>query len=202
MWFSFSTNVLIFVTALVIGLAISKNVSNKNFILFLHLTGIAALIAAFGHLPILESSLQKGLLFTSRIVNLLSIFFFVRGTVRYFNHDDKRWVNASHYGLILIFLTWLLFQNAFSPVMLYGIIGMAVISLSLFLRYFSTNRVANGLIITGLFLLIFSAAIFSIFKNLSYMTPADLSHILVALSLVIMSRGFKRMDLYEVSLQS
>ncbi len=202
MWFSFSTNALIFVTAMILGMSMRKNLRNKSFLYFLFLTGITSLIAAFGHLETLPMTYQKGLLFLSRIVNLFSIFFFVSGTFTYFNYKEKKWVNTSNYGLILIFLCWLIMQNVFSPVMLYGIFGMAIISMSLFVLNYSRNKSANGLMILGLLILIGSAAVFSIFKTMSFIKPADVSHILVALSLVVMSQGFKKMDLYEVPVQS
>ena len=198
MWFSFSTNILILATAVVLYLTMKKVDNQKYFLWFILLTGIAAGIAAFGHLEILNLSLQKGLLFVSRILNIASIFSFTTGTFHYFKLIDNKWIKRTNNSAFLFFLCWLGFDNVFLPVTYYGVIGMALISLSIFIKNLKVNKLATVPVVIGIVVLIMSAFVFYV-MNTPLIRASDVSHILIAISLVIMARGFKNMHLYDIT---
>ncbi|NNJ56572.1 MAG: hypothetical protein HKP14_10580 [Bacteroidia bacterium] len=200
MWFSFSTNILIFATALVIYLTMKDDYKQKYFLWFVLLTGIAAGVAAFGHLEVLNPTLQKVLLFISRMVNIASIFSFMTGTFHYFKLIDNKWIKRTNNSAFLFFLCWLGIDNMFLPVTYYGVIGMAIISLGVFVKNLKVNRLATIPVIIGICLIILSALVFYVMNNALPISPADVSHIIIAVSLVVMARGFKNMNLYDISI--
>lgn len=199
MWFSFSTNILIFATAVVLYLTMHKDYKQKYFLWFILLTGIAAGVAAFGHLEILHPAWQKGLLFISRIVNIASIFSFMSGTFKYFKLIDNKWINRTNNSAFLFFICWLGIDNIFLPVTYYGVFGMAIISLGIFIKNLRVNLSATVPVIIGIVVIILSALVFYVVKSSLPIRAADVSHILIAISLVIMARGFKHMNLYDIS---
>ena len=176
-----------------------KDYKQKYFLWFVLLTGIAAGVAAFGHLDVLNPTWRKGLLFISRIVNIASIFSFTTGTFKYFKLIDNKWIKRTNNSAFLFFLCWLGIDNMFLPVTYYGVIGMAVISLGVFIKNLRVNTLATVPVIIGIIVIILSALVFYVMNASLPISPADVSHILIAISLVIMARGFKHMNLYDIS---
>lgn len=201
MWLSFLSNILVFVTATMLVRLNRDHLSDKYFIRFIYLTGLSSLFAAFGHLEIIELQLQNGLLLASRLLSLASIFNFVTGTVKYYEYHEFKWVSRTNVLTILTFTLWLLYQNIFLPVMYYGILGMAVVGLFIYIKNFSTNRSASWAMILGIVTLIASALVFSVFKNNAIIRPSDVSHVLIALSLAFLTRGFKQLEGYEITVR-
>ena len=62
-WISFSSNILILLTAFITLRIHSSHINHKEFILFVMLTGISSGVAAFGHLPLVDERLANSLLF-------------------------------------------------------------------------------------------------------------------------------------------
>ena len=86
MWFSFSTNFLIFITAVTLYFFYNKGSVSIYYRIFILFTGIAALVAGFGHLPVFELSTGLKILYVSRVINFISVYCFIYGTLRSFNY--------------------------------------------------------------------------------------------------------------------
>lgn len=202
MWLSFFSNIVVFATALVLFYTLARGLRNRYFLYFVHLTGVSSLFAAFGHLNLLDVSLQECLLLISRLFSLASIFSFVTGTMKCFDYQSFKWLSRSNVVIIVSFTVWLIMDNIFLPVMYYGILGMAVVGLWAYGKNFKYHRRANGTIILGILVLVCSAVIFALFNNNAIIKPSDISHILIALSLVLMTRGFKQLDVHEITVKN
>lgn len=183
-----------------------KSFSSKYFFYFILLSGVTSVIAAFGHLEILAITWQKGLLLFSRLVNMVSIFCFATGALNHFNYTEKRWVRVANPGLIAVSVMWLIYTNVYTPVMLYGIIGMIGIGLLVFLLNFSLDKESHTPIVLGVAILACSALFFATYKHSSFdlfnyervFIASDISHILIATSLVVMTLGLKKLKVKEV----
>lgn len=197
MWFSFFTNVLTFIVSLILCFTISRNLKSKYFYYFILLTGVSSFIAAFGHLVILDIEWQKGLLLFSRMMNLLAIFCFATGALVHFEYYKKSWLRILNIGLILAALGWVAYANVFTPVMLYGIIGMLLIGLFSFILNFSQSRISHTYITIGVSTIALSALIFALFKHSTAFVASDISHILIATALIILSLGFNKLTFNE-----
>lgn len=193
MWFSFFTNVLTFSVALILCLSWKARPINRYFFLFILLTGVTAGIAAFGHLPLLHKNWQSGLLMLSRALNLMAIFSFATGALVHFQYYDRTWLKVLNPALILIAMSWLAYSNVFTPVMLYGVIGMLFIGVLSFILNFKSDKRTHSIIISGVGLIALSAAIFAAFKHNTDFVASDISHIIIATSLIILTFGFHQL---------
>lgn len=197
MWFSFFTNVFTFAVSLILCFTVARNLKSRYFYFFILLSGVASLIAAFGHLPIIDLGLQKTLLLFSRVVNLIAIYSFATGALIHFNYYNKALVRALNIGLILIALSWLIFTNVFTPVMIYGVIGMVLIGMMSFVLNFSQSYLPHTYVVTGVTTIAASALLFALYKNSTAFVASDISHFMIASSLVIMAFGFKKISFNE-----
>ena len=199
MWFTFSTNILIFVVTIILSLTINKNLRERMFYYFILFTGIGALIAAFGHLPILDIRLQNSLLLVSRITNIISIYCFATGVLRLCGYNNKKWLMLLNVGVFIVALSWLVYINDFSSVMIYGVFGMLIVGLTSILLNYDNNKPANGLIVAGLIALATSAAVFAVFKNSELLiSAADIGHFLIAIAMILTSLGFNKLEIKKI----
>ncbi|HAY88890.1 MAG TPA: hypothetical protein DCY51_05585, partial [Bacteroidetes bacterium] len=76
MWFSFASNILILVVGVFLYFKYEEEYVQKSWGYFVLLTGLAAGVAAFGHLDILALGTRGYLLFISRLLNILSMLGF------------------------------------------------------------------------------------------------------------------------------
>ena len=168
-------------------------------------TGVSAGIAAFGHLEILPIVWQKGLLVLSRIVNIIAIYSFAAHSIRYFGYDKYSWVNKANVLLFLVGLSWLLVLNyanpgsktAFLPVIVYGAVGMVGIGMLSYIINLKEDFKNYLNVVLGVLLIIFSAVIFKLIPEVGGIKPSDISHILIAFALILMTYGVKRHDQNE-----
>ena len=207
MWFSFSTNILTLLAGVLLYLYIQGEGVNIYLRRFLLWTGISAGIAAFGHLEILPNELQKYLLVLSRILNVLSIFFFAYGSLQVFDYSKNSVIRIASIIVFGVCLVWLVYLNvqmpgakeSFIPVIIYGIIGMILIGGVSFAINLTMNLRAHGGVILGVFLIGVSAVVFKLIPETDGIKPSDISHILIAIALVFMTLGFKNLKLNEIN---
>lgn len=176
----------------------------KSWGYFFLLTGIAAGVAAFGHLEILPTQTQGYLLFLSRVLNILSMLAFITGIRRHFGYHQRVYTysNAVLFFGVLIWLSYLniLFlgsKQAFTPVILYSVIGMLVIGVPHFILALKRMREGPLFILLGIAVMAVAAVVFKLMPEGSGMKPSDISHVLIALSLISFSEGFKLIKLNE-----
>ncbi|MGB0851420.1 MAG: DUF6962 family protein [Bacteroidia bacterium] len=195
MWFSFFSNVLTFVVATGLCLTIGRTFTSKYFYTFVLLTGVSSLVAAFGHLEILDLTLQKVLLFTSRVLNMIAIYSFATGAFKHFGYYENKGLRILNPALIVGAVAWLALTNVFTPVMLYGVVGMLLFGLLSFVRNYTANKESYLLVIIGVLFIAMSALNFAIFKHHETYIAADVSHFLIAISMIFISFGFRKMKI-------
>ena len=206
MWFSFSTNILTFLCSAVLFQVFSKQIKEVYFSRFILLTGVGAGIAAFGHLDILPQQWQSSLLLLSRILNFVSIFYFSSGTIRWFGYEKIGIVKISSTVVFIVMSGWLIYLNilwpgaklSFIPVIVYGVVGMLFIGSYCFIINLKQNMMAHIFVLTGVLILAISAVIFKLMPMGSMIDPVDISHLLITLSLFVMTYGFKNMGYYDI----
>ena len=200
MWLSFYSNLLIFVVGASVYL-IHKPKLMHDFAWFLTTTALTALIGAFGHLEILPLQTQAILLFCSRVINLFSFYFFARGTLHHFGLLDSGQIKHVHNAILVLASVWLVYLNVlypgtklgFRPVMTYGIIEMLLISGFLFSKNVKQNTAAHKTILVGIGIILVSAFLFKAMPQGLGLKPSDISHLLLAQSLIVLSKGFVKL---------
>jgi|GEM_PF-1233040 hypothetical protein len=197
MWFSFSTNILIFVTALILFFVYRKGSISLYYQLFVALIGLSSFLAAFGHLPIIEKPLSSQLLYFSRLLNFASVFAFISGTLMFFNYWQSNIMRLLNVTVFFVFVTWLSFDNVFTPVIIYSLMGILVIGVWSYVNNYNAHRDAAIRVIFGIVLLLLSAIVFTLFKSNDNSVAADIGHVLVSLSLVTFMAGFNKLKVYE-----
>ena len=199
MWLSFASNILILVVGVFLYLKYEEEYAQKSWGYFVLLTGLAAGVAAFGHLDILALDTRGYLLFVSRLLNILSMLGFVKGVLDHFGHTTRGHQFANYILFSGVFI-WLFYQNinylgskqAFIPVIVYAVIGMIVIGVPHFILALKEVKQSSFFILGGILLLTISAFIFKAIPEGSGIKPSDISHILIAFSLVSLTIGFKK----------
>lgn len=201
-WISFSSNILILLTAFITLRIHSSHINHKEFIWFVMFTGISSGVAAFGHLPLVDERLANSLLFASRLFSLGSIYFFTSGSINFASFWNNKMIRATNVILFIISGLVLFWNNQFLPVMIYGIFGFMGIGLSV---YFSDIRDASQskyLVVRGIGMLSFSALIFVLFKENYHFWAINISHIMMSYSLILFSRGFVRLNPQDKKISS
>ena len=204
-WFGFATNFFILLTGIFLYVTWCKSTNHSIYKQFVILTAVSAGIAAFGHLDILPILWQKGLLVLSRVVNILAIYSFASHSIIHFGYDKYSWVKKANVLLFLAGLSWLLFLNyanpgsksAFLPVIVYGAVGMVCIgmlSYSINLKEDFKNYLN---VVLGVLLIISSAVIFKLITEVDGIKPSDISHILIAFALILMTYGVMKNEQNE-----
>ncbi len=196
MWLTFLSNSIIFITAVILSRSLHRESGRTYFYWFVLLTGVGSFVAAFGHLTIIPLKLQSGLLFFSRIINIITVFCFASGIISKFYERKYSWFAISNILLAAVFFVWLCLNNVFLPILFYGVFGIGIISLGLLLKNYSHNKSAYMLVILGIAVLVLSSLTLSL--STDPIIRMDLSHLLVAISLVIMTKGFKQMKYAEI----
>ena len=200
MWLSFFSNILIFVVGAAVYF-IHKPKLAHDFAWFLTTTALSALIGAFGHLEILPLQTQAILLFCSRVINLISFYFFARGSLHLFGWLDRGQIKHIHNAVLVLASLWLVYLNVlypgtklgFRPVMTYGIIQMLLISGFLFVKNLKQNISAHKTILNGIGIILVSAVVFNGIPPGLGLKPSDISHVLIAQSLFVLSKGFVKL---------
>lgn len=200
MWFSFGTNIFTLLTGVFLYLTWCNYTNQKIYSQFVIMTGVSAGLAAFGHLEILPLEWQKGLLVLSRIVNVLAIYSFASYSIRHFTYDKYGWVKKGNLLLFIIGLSWLLVLNfnnpgsksAFLPVIVYGVVGMVLIGMLSYIVNLKEDFKNYFNIVLGVLLILVSALIFKLIPDNTGIRPSDISHILIALALVLITYGVKK----------
>ncbi|MFT4598236.1 MAG: hypothetical protein ACJAR8_001441 [Bacteroidia bacterium] len=206
MWFSFATNIFILLIGIFLYFTWCKSTNQNSYNQFVMFTGVSAGIAAFGHLEILPIVWQKGLLVLSRIVNILAIYSFAAHSIRYFGYDKYSWVKKANVLLFAAGLSWLLVLNyanpgsksAFLPVTVYGVVGMVFIGMLTYLIHLKEDFKNSFNVVMGVLLILASAVIFKLIPEVDGIKPSDVSHILIAFALVLITYGVMKSKQNEI----
>ena len=201
-WISFSSNILILCTALVLLKLHKSQMDSNQFVWFVLLTGISSGVAAFGHLPLFEKELANSLLFVSRIFSLWSIYLFANGSLDFASFDKNKMIRITNSVLFLSMIVVLIWSNQFLPVMIYGIVGFMGIGLSAFFSDISNANQARYQVISGISVLSLSALVFALFKGNYHFWAINMSHVLVSFSLILFTRGFVGLSLQDKQINS
>ena len=199
-WFYFGTNFFILLTGIFLYVTWCKSTNQSIYNQFVILTAVSAGIAAFGHLEILPIVWQKGLLVLSRIVNIIAIYSFASHSIRHFGYDKYSWVKKANVLLFLAGLSWLLVLNyanpgsktAFLPVIVYGAVGMVGIGMLSYIIHLKEDFKNYLNVVLGVLLILASAVIFKLIPEADGIKPSDVSHILIAFALILMTYGIKK----------
>ena len=196
-WISFSSNILIIITAYILLKLKRDQIEFSSFIFFIALTGLSSGVAAFGHLPILNESWTNSLIFISRILSLISIYFFTDGSLAFASFKTNKIIRITNLILLITMVVVLFWNNVFLPVMIYGIVGFMGISLSAYLSNLEEAKKGRYIIIRGIGILSLSALVFALFKDSYHFLAINISHILVSYSLLLFSMGFVELNKYQ-----
>ena len=193
-WITFSSNILIFLTALVLLRIHTNRIISKQFIWFITLTGISSGVAAFGHLPILDERLANYLLLASRFFSLGSVYLFTVGSLAFSSFRNNKMIRITNVILFVTMVIVLFWNNQFLPVMIYGVIGFLGIGLSAYFSRIDDSVQGRYRVIRGVVILSLSALFFALFKENYHFLAINFSHIMVSYSLVLFSRGFVELN--------
>ena len=193
-WITFSSNILIFLTALVLLRIHTNRIISKQFIWFITLTGISSGVAAFGHLPILDERLANYLLLASRFFSLGSVYLFTMGSLAFSSFRNNKMIRITNVILFVTMVIVLFWNNQFLPVMIYGVIGFLGIGLSAYFSRIDDSVQGRYRVIRGVVILSLSALFFALFKENYHFLAINFSHIMVSYSLVLFSRGFVELN--------
>ena len=196
-WISFSSNILIVITAYILLKLKRDQIELSSFIFFIALTGLSSGVAAFGHLPILNESWTNSLIFISRIISLSSIYFFTDGSLAFASFKTNKIIRITNLILLITMVVVLFWNNVFLPVMIYGIVGFMGISLSAYLSNLEEAKKGRHIVIRGIVMLSLSALVFALFKDSYHFLAINISHILVSYSLLLFSMGFVELNKYQ-----
>ena len=196
-WISFSSNILIIITAYILLKLKRDQIEFSSFIFFIALTGLSSGVAAFGHLPILNESWTNSLIFISRILSLSSIYFFTDGSLAFASFKTNKIIRITNLILLITMVVVLFWNNVFLPVMIYGIVGFMGISLSAYLSNLEEAKKGRYIVIRGIGILSLSAFVFALFKDNYHFLAINISHILVSYSLLLFSKGFVELNKYQ-----
>ena len=196
-WISFSSNILIVITAYILLKLKRDQIELSSFIFFIALTGLSSGVAAFGHLPILNESWTNSLIFISRIISLSSIYFFTDGSLAFASFKTNKIIRITNLILLITMVVVLFWNNVFLPVMIYGIVGFMGISLSAYLSNLEEAKKGRYIVIRGIVMLSLSALVFALFKDSYHFLAINISHILVSYSLLLFSMGFVELNKYQ-----
>lgn len=206
MWFSFGTNIFTFLVGVFLYYTWCRHTHQSFYNQFVILTGVSAGIAAFGHLELLPIYWQKSLLVVSRIVNVLAIYSFATHSLKHFGYYKNLWVRNAHIASGLLGLFWLLILNlnapgskaAFLPVIVYGLVGMVLIGMLSYCLNLKADFSSYSSVVLGVLLILVSAVIFKVIPEGTGVKPSDISHILIAIGLAVMTFGVKRNKQNEI----
>ncbi len=196
-WISFSSNILIIITAYILLKLKRDQIEFSSFIFFIALTGLSSGVAAFGHLPILNESWTNSLIFISRILSLISIYFFTDGSLAFASFKTNKIIRITNLILLITMVVVLFWNNVFLPVMIYGIVGFMGISLSAYLSNLEEAKKGRYIVMRGIGMLSLSALVFALFKDSYHFLAINISHILVSYSLLLFSMGFVELNKYQ-----
>jgi hypothetical protein len=196
-WISFSSNILIIITAYILLKLKRDQIEFSSFIFFIALTGLSSGVAAFGHLPILNESWTNSLIFISRILSLSSIYFFTDGSLAFASFKTNKIIRITNLILLITMVVVLFWNNVFLPVMIYGIVGFMGISLSAYLSNLEESKKGRYIVMRGIGMLSLSALVFALFKDSYHFLAINISHILVSYSLLLFSMGFVELNKYQ-----
>jgi len=196
-WISFSSNILIIITAYILLKLKRDQIEFSSFIFFIALTGLSSGVAAFGHLPILNESWTNSLIFISRILSLISIYFFTDGSLAFASFKTNKIIRITNLILLITMVVVLFWNNVFLPVMIYGIVGFMGISLSAYLSNLEESKKGRYIVMRGIGMLSLSALVFALFKDSYHFLAINISHILVSYSLLLFSMGFVELNKYQ-----
>ena len=199
MWFSFSTNFLIFITAVILYFFYDKGLVSVYYKAFVVFTGIAALVAGFGHLPVFEPSMGLNILYVSRVINFISVYCFIHGTLLFFNYLQHKNYMGIQVSVFIGFVVWLTVHNVFTPVIVYSILGLIVVGVTSYLLNYKAQTEAAIRVLSGVSILAVSAIVFSIFKSDDNTIAADIGHVLVSIALVVLMAGFNKLNKNEIA---
>ena len=193
-WITFSSNILIFLTALVLLRIHTNRIISNQFVWFIALTGISSGVAAFGHLPLLDEQLANSLLLASRLFSLGSIYLFANGSLDFASFQNNKMIRVANLVLFLGMIMFLVWNNQFLPVLIYGIIGFIAIGLSTYFSRMDDSVHGRNNIIRGIIILSFSALVFALFKKDHYFSAVNIGHVLVSYSLIFFAKGFVELN--------
>ena len=193
-WITFSSNILIFLTSLVLLRIHTNRIISKQFVWFIAFTGISSGVAAFGHLPLIDEQLANSLLLASRLFSLGSIYLFANGSLDFASFQNNKMIRVANLVLFLGMVMFLVWNNQFLPVLIYGIIGFIAIGLSTYFSRMDDTAEGRNKIIRGIIILSFSALVFALFKKDHYFSAVNIGHVLVSYSLILFVKGFVELN--------
>jgi Na+/melibiose symporter-like transporter len=124
---------------------------------------------------------------------------FVKGVLDHFGYTAKGHQLANYllFGGIFIWLFYLNInylgsKQAFAPVIAYAVIGMLVIGAPHFMLELRKVKQQSLFVLAGILIMAISAVIFKAVPEGGGIKPSDVSHVLIAFSLVSLTIGFKK----------
>ncbi|MBR9860457.1 hypothetical protein GYB22_06850 [bacterium] len=196
--FSFYCNILVSITSWILAWRIYKNGIRNHFIGFFVFTGLSSFVAAYGHASFFTEEVNLNLLLISRLLSIWSLYYFARATLALFDFYTFKPTKTVNAITPLILVAILFIRNSFFPVMIYGVLTMAILgSLAYSINLKNLPKVSVPMI-TGIVITIAAALIFGFISELGIFKPADISHILMAIALTFMAVGVKNTTLYEL----
>lgn len=198
MWFSFSTNILVFVTAVLLYAAYRKSEVSAYYHAFVLLTGFSSLMAAFGHLELVEAHIASKLLFMSRLLNFVGVFAFMSGTLQFFGYLQHTGYKGLSIAIFFGFVYWLVIYNVFTPVIIYSILSLLLVGVTSYLLNYKEYTAAAVRVIVGVGILVVAAVIFTLYKSDENMIAADIGHFLIATALIVLMTGFNKLTKNEI----
>jgi Na+/melibiose symporter-like transporter len=122
---------------------------------------------------------------------------FTKGVLDHFGYT-KIVYQLLNFILFIGVLSWLVYLNisflgskqAFTPVIVYAVLGMLVLGVPHFIGNLKKSKRASLYILMGILLMAISAVIFKAIPAGEGIKPSDVSHIFIALSLASLTRGF------------
>jgi hypothetical protein len=201
-WITFSSNILIFLTSLVLLRIHTNRIISKQFVWFIAFTGISSGVAAFGHLPLIDEQLANSLLLASRLFSLGSIYLFANGSLDFSSFQNNKMIRVANLVWFLGMVMFLVWNNQFLPVLIYGIISFIAIGLSTYFSCMDDSIHGRNNIIRGIIVLSFSALVFALFKKDHYFSAVNIGHVLVSYSLILFVKGFVELNKYVESSNS
>lgn len=199
MWFSFSTNILIFATAIILYFLYRKDDVPVYYMAFVLLTGFSSFMAGFGHLPLIDENIRQVILYVSRLINFVSIFAFMQGTLGFFDYYQSKLNLGISLVILLSFVLWLSIYNVFTPVIIYSVIGLLIVGVASYLLNYEEYTAAANRVIGGIAILAVAAIIFSVFKSKDNTIAADIGHFLISAALIVLMTGFNKLTKNEIA---
>ena len=196
--FSFYSNILVTITSLLLARMLWSNGVKNHFVGFFVFTGLSSLLAAYGHATFMEAAVANYIVLISRLLSIWSLYYFARATLSLFGLYTFKPAKAMNAVTPLVLVLILLVRNSFFPVMVYGILSMALLGFLAYSLNMKNLPKVSVPMVTGIVISMIAAMVFGFLNEFGSLKPSDVSHILIAIALTFMAVGIKNTTLYEM----